>query len=77
MIVTKVHYLVQMVKNVLKTKAEIARKNNRSKVKVQKCKRMLANKILKQSNLKKLASKILGVKGKITIDVNVNFNLKK
>ena len=69
--------MMQMIKNVLKTKAEIARKKVTSTSKYNKCKRLLAKKILKQTKAKKLASQLNQSKGKITIDLNVNVHIKK
>ena len=69
--------MLQMVKNVLKTKAEIAQNRMGSSSKFNKCKRMLANKILKQTKAKKFASRVTQKNRNITIDLNVNVNFRK
>ena len=69
--------LLQMVRNVLRTKAEIARKKVGSNAKLLKCKKVLVSKILKQSKIRQVAKEMVQKKRKITIDVNVNFNIRQ
>ena len=66
--------MTEMVKNVIKTKAEIAKKNLGVKFNIAKCKNLIARKIIKNSKVRQVLKR--AGQNRITIDVNdVNVDL--
>ena len=68
--------LLQMLNNVLRTKSEIACKKAGAKAKFVKCKKLSAKKFWKQSKMCKICNENGKDTDCITIDLNVNFNIK-